>query len=208
MNLYEEAKTVYLRAERLAPNNYDVLNGLQNITRRLAGFYQEADRGEAAQELFEQTRVYINSMLNVAVSKAKSERPYLNALMARVRLNWQWERYPEAEASVREIISEYPEFSIAKEDLAAILLEFGQKRNLPQKIVDSKSLYKALYDKLGDEVDDIYIGSGLAEAVAFSKNPSPSEIAIAEKAVLLSIANSRNAIYDPYAFYAAAVLFH
>ncbi|MCR9242335.1 MAG: hypothetical protein NXH87_13235 [Rhodobiaceae bacterium] len=208
LNRYEEAKLVYQRAEKFLPNDYAVLNGLNNVTRRLASFYLEADRSNAAQKLFEQTRVYINAMLKIAGGKSENERQYLNALIARVRLNWQWERYPEAEASTRGVIEEFPDFSPAKEDLAAILLEYGLKTSNQSKISESAALYRKLHEELGNESDDIFIGSGLAEAVASIESPTTEYLEYAKNAVLLSIANNENTEDDPYAFYAAALLFH
>ncbi|MGH6925886.1 MAG: hypothetical protein ACRED5_19345 [Propylenella sp.] len=206
LNRYGDADAVYQRAERISPNNYDVLNGLQNVTRRLAAFYFEAGREDAAIPIFERARNYINSMISISEDGDKEQ--YQTALIARVRLNWQWERYAEAEAAARQLIDKFPDYTTAREDLAAILLEYGQKGALPGKLSLAKREYQDLYRALGKDSDDIFIGSGLAEAVAFATDATVDEFAEAENAVLLSIANAQKVEDDPYAFYAAAVLFH
>ncbi|WP_162901562.1 tetratricopeptide repeat protein [Breoghania sp. L-A4] len=207
INQYEEAEQAYERALKISPNNYDVLNGLQNVTRRRAAFLFEADREEAAQPLFEKTREHINAMINLSGERSVENKRYLNALSARVALYWQWERYPEAEASADKIVAEYPKYERAKEDLAAIKLEFGKYHSRQDKIEASKVLFQKLHRIQTETTDTIFVGSGLAEATTLSASADKAELDEAEKAVLLAIAESKNSVDDPYAFYAAAVLY-
>lgn len=204
---YEEAKQVYERALALAPNDYYILNGLQNCIRRQAGFFLEAERKDAATRYFREARQHIVSMLNLAeTASEKRERKLLNAELALAKLNWQWERYGEAIALFEEIVQKYPNHSAAFEDLAAVYLEYGQISSNQSLIQKSVSLYEKTFESALSDQDKVYIGSGLAEAVAHLENPSEERVASAKRAVLLSIAKNKTILDDPYPFYAAAVL--
>ena len=205
---YEEAKQVYEKALALAPNDYYVLNGLQNCIRRQAGFFLEAERREAATQYFEEARQHIVSMLNLAkTASEKREQKILNAELALARLNWQWERYGEAIALFEEIVQKNPNHSAGYEDLAAIYLEYGQEISDQSLVEKSVTLYKEVFDLSLTDQDRAYIGSGLAQAVAQLDNPDEELIVSAKNAVLLSIAKSENILDDPVPFYAAAILF-
>ncbi len=206
LNPYESALQVYNRLRQYYPNNYDVMNGLSNVFRRQGGFLQDANRPDAADAFFEKARQQINGMIQIA-EKQNDAKKIKNALIARVRLNWQWRRYMEAEAGAKDLISHFPDYTPAKEDLSAILLEFGQKRNMPEKIEESKTMFISLIGSRPAGVDDIFIRSGVAEAVAYSAYPTAAEMASAAQHVLVSIANTPEIKDDPYPFYAAAVLF-
>jgi len=206
-NRYHEALRVYERAKKLSPNSYSVLNGLQNISRRMGGFFQEADREDAAERWFEETRSTINAMLKIAPDRSTHKKRYLNALLARARLYWQWERYPETIAGFRAIIEEFPERSDVREDLAAVLLEFGETRQNEEALEEARELYRDLWLESTEGKDRVFIGSGYAEAVAHSQRSSDDEVAIAEHAVLRSLTELDATEEDPYPFYAAALIF-
>lgn len=206
-NQFEEALRIYERAKQLSPNNYDVLNGLQNITRRMAGFFKESDRTDVADTWFERTRDVINTMIKMSTRTNSQDKRYLNAVMARARLYWQWERYPETIAALREIIAEFPDFADAKEDLGAVLLELGQRESLESAIDEAKDMYRALF-QIAEGVSKVFVGAGYAEATALAASSTPAQLKEAEQAVLLSLAKIETAEEDPYPFYAAAQLFH
>jgi tetratricopeptide (TPR) repeat protein len=209
MHQYEEAKRVYEKAHSLSPHDYYILNGLQNCLRRYGGFLQEAERIDAAEKTFEQARQYIIDMINVAKTSKDNndENKLLNAKIALARLNWEWERLAEAIALFEELEAEYPNFAAIKEDLAAIYLEYGQREDRQYHILKSLSLYSQIYNSVLDELNKVFIGSGIAEATAFISQPTQDQIEFAKKRVLLSIAKNEKARDDPYPFYAAAVLF-
>lgn len=206
-NRYSDAVEIYERAQRMSPNNYDVLNGLQNILRRMGGFFQEADRADAAEPYYEKARGYINSMLKIASAAKADKKRYANAVLARARLYWQWERYPEAIAAYKDIISEDPRFSLAKEDLAAVYLEYSEKKNNTDLIEESYKLYEQLLNEVDTVEDRVFIGAGMAEAVAKLPDASSQQIERAEHVALGSLAHLDTTQEDPYPFYAIAVLF-
>ena len=206
-NRYADALRIYERAEKLSPNNYDVLNGLQNMSRRMGGFFQEAGRPEVADGYFEKARTCISAMLKLAPEKNADEKRYLNAVMARARLYWQWERYPETIAAFKEIIDLFPKFIEAKQDLAAVLLEEAERRNRPQLVKEAHVIYQKLLDTTENDTDRVFIGAGLAEAVAMLKHPTKKELNEAEQAALGALSKLESAQEDPYPFYAIALLF-
>lgn len=204
---YKDARVVYERALALEPNDYYILNGLQNCLRRQAGFLFDANRKDASDKYFQEARAYIFSMRNIAKTATVSkEKKILNAELALARLNWQWERYPEAIALFEEIISKYPKHSAAREDLAAIYLEYAQTEEKNGLVVKSLEIYKGVYSEVLEDQDKIYIGSGIAEATAYLDSPSNSDVEFAMNAVSLSIAKNETKLDDPYPFYAAAIL--
>lgn len=206
---YEDARIVYERALALEPNDYYILNGLQNCLRRQAGFLFDANRKDASDKYFQQARTFIVSMINIAkTASEKKEKKILNADLALARLNWQWERYPEAIVLFEEIISNNPKHSAAHEDLAAIYLEYAQADGKNEFVSKSLDIYKNVYSTTLKDQDKIYIGSGIAEATAYLDSPSSSDIDFAMKSVSLSIAKNQAKLDDPYPFYAAAVLHH
>ena len=208
LNRYEEARQIYERARAINPHDYYILNGLQNCLRRLAGFYQEAERVDASDKLFQRARQHILDMISIAkASEKKKHRKILNAEIALARLNWQWKRYQEAIALLRDINKRNPKFSPVEEDLAAITLEFGQIQSNQTLIEESLAIYRRRYENPTDEASLVYSGSGIAEATAFIESPSKEQVSFAENAVLLSIAKNETAEDDPYPFYAAAVLY-
>jgi tetratricopeptide (TPR) repeat protein len=205
---YEEAKSVYERALALTPNDYYILNGLQNCLRRQGGFLLEAERKKAATTYFEQARQYLVSMQKIAETASENkELKKINAELGLARLNWQWKRYPEAIALFEEVTTTYPTHSGAYEDLAAISLEYGQITLNQDLIQISVDLYTKTYQKTLSDKDKIYIGAGLAESIASLDNPSEDQVKLAKNAVLLSIAKNETIKDDPYPFYAAALLF-
>ncbi|MDF0522821.1 hypothetical protein P0R31_36920 [Bradyrhizobium yuanmingense] len=206
-NRYEQAMAVYERAERLSSNNYDVLNGLQNITRRLGVSFNDAGRADIADTYFAKTRDYITRMLNVTGEADKTEPRYRSALLARSRLYWEWRKYPEAIAVYEKLVTDLPDFIPAQEDLAAVLLEAGESLGDQKRIATARDRYRQLYVDRPQGSDAVYNGAGFAEAAALSSDTSDAIVAEAEKAVLLSLAELKTAEIDPYPFYAAAVLF-
>ena len=206
---YDEAMKIYERALALEPNDYYILNGLQNCIRRQAGFFLEAGRKEAATAYFDEARKHIVSMQNIAQTATENrDRKMLNAELAMARLNWQWERYAEAIALLEEIKRNYPDYSAAQEDLAAIYLEYGRHISNQSYIEKSVVHYEDIYSSLSTDHDKIFIGAGLAEAIANLDNPSGEQVETARNAVLLSIAKNSEVEDDPYPFYAAAILFY
>lgn len=206
---YEDARIIYERALALAPNDYYILNGLQNCLRRQAGFLLDTTRKAAGDKYFQQARVHIASMLNIAkTATEKREKKILNAELALARLNWQWERFPESIALFEEIISNNPDHSAAHEDLAAIYLEYAQAEKKNEFVVKSLNKYRTVYSKTLEDNDKIFIGSGIAEATAYLDSPSKEDIMFAKKSVSLSIAKNTTELDDPYPFYAASVLHH
>lgn len=201
---YERAKQIYEMGYSLEPQNYEILNGLQNCLRRLGGFMDEGDKKEVANTYYEQARQHILSMINI--SKGTNEKRYKLASIALAKLSWQRQQYREGIAKYEEIAKEFPGFVTPREELAAIKLEYGSKTHNETLIYDSVVLYKALY--LGSEtgVDKVFNGAGLAEAVSRLKTASPEDMKIADEAVSLSIANNKSAKEEPYPLYATALL--
>lgn len=205
---YEEAAKVYERARQLSPNNYGVLNGLQNNARRMGGFLQEAERTDAAEEWFEKARVYITAMLKISPNQKVHEKRYLNTILARARLNWQWERYPQAVALYRDIIREFPKFAQGQEDLAAILIEYADHGGGPEVLGEAKRIYARLYKTTPDGSSRVYIGSGYAEAVGLDPNATVAELKEAKTATLLSLGLLEGKNEDPFPFYATSIVLH
>jgi len=201
---YERAESIYKRAFALAPQNWEVLNGLQNCLRRLAGFFNEADRRDVADRYFEESRGYILSMIRV--SRDKDKRHYQVSCLALARLNWQWERYPESITKYEEILTEFPDLIEAQEDLAGVLLEYGQFREKPEAIQRSRSEYLSLLSKLDHPDARVFAGAGLAEATAELTSSSEEEIKEAATAVTSAIANNPTPQDDPYPLYALALI--
>lgn len=205
-NRYDDALEIYERAQRLSPNNYDTLNGLQNITRRMGGFFQEADRPDTADRYFEKARGHISSMLKIAPSKNADQKRYLNAILARARLYWQWERYPESIGAFEDIIQEFPDFPNAREDLAAVYLEEAERKNDHDLVEKASALYAELLDHVEDDEHRVFIGAGLAEAVARLKSPTTKQLADAERAARASLAKIDTIQEDPYPFFSLSLL--
>lgn len=202
---YSTALSIYEAAQRLSPNQYDVLNGLQNINRRLGSFYVDADRVDVAEIHFNQARSQIAQMLSLIDGKNDQVRQH-QAHLAAARLYWQWRRYDEAIASYDALLKQFPSFPQSSEDLAAILIEAGEAKNDQSLIVRARNLYLSLNENPPANSNPIFSGAGLAEASALAENTSNELLAKARTAVLQSLAHSELK-EDPYAFYAAAVLF-
>jgi tetratricopeptide (TPR) repeat protein len=203
---YQVALQTYENAQRLEPSNYDVLNGLQNSTRRLGAFALDADRPDVADGYFQRTRTLINSMLTLAPSREKHEKRYLNALLARARLQWEWRRYPEAVAAYEQVQAEFPERADIREDLAAVLLELGEREGDQVRLSRSRDMYRELLRQREPTSSSVFIGAGFAEAAALAADTTRELLEEAERAVLLSIAELAKELEDPYPHYAAAVL--
>ncbi|PIB40325.1 hypothetical protein AOA59_27885 [Pseudomonas sp. 2822-15] len=201
---YERAKKIYEIGYSLDPQNYEILNGLQNCLSRLGAFLDEGERSEAANAYYEQAREHILSMINI--SKGVNVKQYKFASLALARLSWQRKQYREAIAKYEEVSNEYPEFITAREDLAGIKLEYGTRTDNEAFIMESISLYKNLYQGSDTEADKVFSGAGLAEAVSRLVNPSEEDLRMADNAVSLSIVNSQSAKDDPYPLYATALL--
>ena len=176
--------------------------------RRQASFLFDANRKDVSDKYFQEARTHIVSMLSIAkTASEKKSKKILNAELALARLNWQWERYPEAIALFEEITLKNPEHSIAFEDLAAIYLEYFQEGASNEFVSKSLRIYKSVYTESLEDQDKIYIGSGISEATALLDNPTEVEIDFALKTVSLSIAKNETKLDDPYPFYAASILY-
>ncbi|MGJ8692751.1 MAG: tetratricopeptide repeat protein [Thalassotalea sp.] len=205
---YDDARVMYERALALAPNDYFILNGLQNCIRRQAGFLMDAERKGVSDKYFQEARGHIMSMLTIAKTASENKiKKKLGAELALARLNWQWERYPEAIALFEEITSSNPSHSIAFEDLAAIYLEYSQYGGGNELVSKSLVIYKNAYENPLEDQDKIFIGAGIAEATSLLKEPKKIEVEFAVNAVSLSIAKNKTLLDDPYPFYAAALLY-
>ncbi|MEH6550656.1 MAG: hypothetical protein V7744_11775 [Pseudomonadales bacterium] len=205
---YDDAKIVAERAYAINQNHYYVLNNLNNIYRREAGFLLDGERVEASDRLFEKARQYVVSMRRIAdVATENQYKKKLNADVAMAALNWQWERLGAAIALYEKIAVDYPDHSRSFEDLAAIYLEYGEDTSSIAYIEKSLGLYNKLYLEALDDQDKIYMGSGIAEATAMLPNPSPDQLTHAKNTALLTIAQNETLIDDPYAHYAAAILY-
>jgi tetratricopeptide (TPR) repeat protein len=202
---YERAKKTYEMGYSLEPQNYEILNGLQNCLRRIGGFLDEGDRKEVANTYYEQARQHILSMINIA-NKSKDEKRYKLANLALAKLSWQRQQYREGIAKYEEISREFPDYITPKEELAAIKLEYGSKTNDAALLLDSVALYKSLYLSSGTEADKVFNGAGLAEAVSRLRAPAADDMRTADNAVSLSIVNNKSAKEDPYPLYATALL--
>ncbi|MCH9813860.1 MAG: tetratricopeptide repeat protein [Epsilonproteobacteria bacterium] len=204
---YEEARIVYERALALEPNDYYILNGLQNCLRRQGGFLLDALRKTSAEEYFQKARMHIVSMQNIAKTSFQNKKEKtVNADIALARLNWQWERYPEAIALFEEIIKKYENHSAAYEDLAALYLEYSEKTKNNSLAEKALHLYVNAYQQTLHEQDKIFIGSGIAEATAMISSATQEQVKYAKRVAALSIAKNQTELDDPYPFYASAVL--
>lgn len=201
---YERAKQIYEMGYALEPQNYEVLNGLQNCLRRLGAFLDEGDKREAANAYYEQARQHILSM--VSLSRGIDENRYKLASLALAKLSWQRQQYREGIAKYEEIAKEFPSFITPREELAAIKLEYGSKTNDAGLLREAVALYKSLYLSSEAEADKVFNGAGLAEAVSRLERPSADDLKLADTAVSLSIVNNKSAKDDPYPLYAAARL--
>jgi tetratricopeptide (TPR) repeat protein len=202
---YERARSLLERAHALSPQDYAVLNGLQNCIRRLGAFHDDGVQRDVADRYFEQAREYINNMLRIADANSDKKKR-LNALIARARLNWEWKRHEEAAVVYEEIIAEFPERAEPREDLAALLLEHGAKIDDQIKIEKAHKMYAEMLLEPNQFTDAVFVGGGLAEAAALMQEASDEDLQIARRAALAAIANNDKARDDPYAMYAAAVL--
>lgn len=202
-----EALQVYKRAAQLSPNNFEVLNGLQNLGRRMGAFYLAADRVDAADNEFEETRELIDRMLKLSGGKAQDFARYQTALLARARLFWEWRRYQEAIIAFEAVLTEYPDSAPAQEDLAAAILEAGELQNDSAGLSQARDRYRQLFLKKPLSSDTVFIGAGFAEAAALAPDTPQEMLAEAEKAVLTALTQVQSAKEDPYMHYAAAVLF-
>lgn len=200
---YERAKKIYELGFSLEPQNYEILNGLQNCLRRLGAFMDEGEKKDAANSYYEEARRHILSMLSI--SKGQDDKRYKNASLALAKLSWQRQQYRESIAKYEEIQNEFPSFITPKEELAAVKLEYGSQSGNEAMINESVSLYKDLYLN-SSEADKIFNGAGLAEAVSKLKNPTQDDLKIADNAVSLSIVNNQNVKDDPYPLYATALI--
>lgn len=205
LHMYEKSQSLYEQAYKLDSQNWEVLNGLQNCLRRLGGFFSEADRIEVADKNYELARTHIIAMIRI--SKEKNEKQYKTSQLALARLEWQRERYTEAIAKYEEILGEFPTWRDAREDLAAVQLEYGEKTNSEKLIERSRQTYKTLFSEASSPEDKVYPGAGLAEATSISKNVTQDDIQHAVTAVSLAIANNQFYRDDPYAMYSSARLY-
>lgn len=207
INRYSDADQVYQRAAQLSPNNFDVLNGLQNISRRLGAFYLDSDRIDAADTQFERTRDLINRMLNTVGDKALDPVRYRLAVLARARLYWEWRRYSEAINAYENAATEFPDYMPVQEDLAAVNLEAGERGGDTARLVVARNLYRQFYLSRPKGSDVVFNGAGFAEAAALAQDTTPEMLIEAEKAVLTSFTDQQTALEDPYTHYAAAMLY-
>lgn len=204
LNMYERAQALYERARNLDSQNWEVLNGLQNCLRRLGSFYMEAGRTEVADKLYEQARTHILAMRSIA--RGHDAQRYKTAELALARLEWQREHYREAIAKFSETLQEFPDLQAAREDLAQVKLEFGEKINDPRLIDEARTSYRQLYIEAKTPELRVYPGAGLAEATANSSLATEEDLKFATDAVSLAIANNQYAKDDPFAMYASALL--
>lgn len=205
LNRYEKAQSLYERAYKIDSQNWEVLNGLQNCLRRLGGFFSEADRVEVADQYHEQARSNILAMIRI--SKHNNDNQYKASSLALARLEWQSEHYAEAIAKFEEIQKEFPSLSDAREDLAAVQLEYGEKSQNEKLVEQSRITYKTLLDEATTPEARVYPGAGLAEATSISKSATTSDVQQAVTAVSLAIANNEFYRDDPYAMYSSAQLY-
>ena len=205
LHMYEKAQSLYEQAYKLDSQNWEVLNGLQNCLRRLGGFFSEADRVDVADKYYEQARTHIVAM--VRISKGKNEKQYKASQLALARLEWQRERYAEAIAKYEEILGEFPSLRDAREDLAAVQLEYGERSNSEKLIELSRKTYQTLFSEASSPEDKVYPGAGLAEATSISKHAAQNDLQQAVTAVSLAIANNQFYRDDPYAMYSSARLY-
>lgn len=205
LNMYDKAKSLYEIAYNLDSQNWDVLNGMQNCLRRLGSFFTEADRIDVADSYYEKARLNIIAMMSL--SKGVNDDKYKASSIALARMEWEREHYAVAIAKFEEIQKEFPDLVSAREDLAAVQLEYGEQEQNENTIEKARITYKELFERAADSKSRVFPGAGLAEAVAISKNATAEDMQQALTAVNLAIANNQFYRDDPYAMYSSARLY-
>ena len=201
---YEEAETLYRRAIAIDDQNFEGLQGLQNCLRRYAGFLEDINYANAERK-YNEALDLVTKMRSLASDDR--ERRIVN--VARPRIYWQWDRLRTAADEYRELVGRYPTDREYRMDLAAVLIEDGQKTNSKEKIQEGYDLYAEVFrevvDKDSDELrgrfgDLTFSAQGLAEAAA---EISLTEEQLKEALRAASIAK-REAPRDPFTHAAAA----
>ncbi|MER8882433.1 tetratricopeptide repeat protein [Mesorhizobium sp. M0816] len=201
---YEEAETVYERAVYLDPDSFEVLDGLQNIHRRLGDNYQESDRPELAEAEFGKALDIVAKMTKL--SEGKNDEQLRVSKFAKAKIFYEKNSYSEAVAAYATIVSSYPDFRPAQEEQAALALDYAKARGGPAQVQAALDLYRALYKsaKLTDEI--AYSGAGFAEAAARTKDLPADVVTEAEEAARTALVDADP--NDPYPHYASAVLMY
>ncbi|WP_167392333.1 tetratricopeptide repeat protein [Mesorhizobium sophorae] len=201
---YEEAEAVYERAVYLDPDSFEVLDGLQNIHRRLGDNYQEADRPELAGAEFAKALDIVAKMTKL--SEGMNDEHLRISKIAKAKIFYEKKSYSEAVAAYATIVSSYPDFREAREEQAALAVDYAKAQGGPAQIQAALDLYRALYKsaKLTDEI--AYSGAGFAEAAGIARDLPADVRTEAEEAAKSALLDSDP--NDPYPHYASAVLMY
>ncbi|PZV37080.1 hypothetical protein B5V02_18640 [Mesorhizobium kowhaii] len=201
---YQEAETVYERAAYLDPDRFEVLDGLQNIHRRLGDNYQESDRPEQAEAEFGKALDIVAQMTKL--SEGKSEEHLRVSKFAKAKIFYEKKSYSEAVDAYASLVSSYPDFRPAQEEQAALALDYAKDKGSPAQLQAALDQYRALYKSAKSTKELAYSGAGFAEAAGRTKDLPADTLAEAEQAARTALLDANP--NDPYPHYASAVLMY